>query len=157
MKQLTPKRILLASHGTRGARAAEKVALGMCRAGVTLTHFIVVPDFWKGMMGDDWLNSGRTREIYGRYVETQLEDEVRAHFRRLEKQVRAKRARYEPKFSFGKPAECLLAQLRAARVDLAVLGSLRPKRAAGLRSRMLTEDVLRTAPAPLLVVPYPHG
>jgi nucleotide-binding universal stress UspA family protein len=157
MKQLTPKRILLASHGTRGARAAERVALGFCRSGVKLTHFIVVPDFWKGMMGDDWLNSGRAREIYGRYVETQLEDEVRTHFRRLEKQVRAKRARYEPKLSFGKPAECLLTELRAARVDLAILGSLRPKRESGLRSRMLTEDVLRTTRTPLLIVPYPHG
>jgi nucleotide-binding universal stress UspA family protein len=157
MKPLTARRILLASHGTRGARAAERIALGLCRSGVTLIHFIVVPDFWKGMMGDDWLNSGRTREIYGRYLETQLEDEVRAHFRRLEKQVRAKGARYEPKLSFGKPAECLLTELRAARVDLAVLGSLRPKRATGLRSRLLTEEVLRTSPAPLLIVPYPHG
>ena len=157
MKHTAPKRILLASHGTRGARAAEKVALSYCRPGVRLTHFIVVPDFWKGMMGDDWLNSGRTREIYGRYVEMQLEDEVRAHFRRLEKQVLAKRARYEPKLSFGKPAGCLITELRAARVDLAVLGSLRPKREPGLRSRMLTDDVLRTSLAPLLIVPYPHG
>lgn len=157
MKQLAPKHILLASHGTRGARAAERVALGLCRGGVHLTHFIVVPDFWKGMMGDDWLNSGRTREIYGRYVEGQLEEEVRGHMRRLEKQVRARRARYEPRLRFGKPADCLLAELHAARVDLAVLGSLRPKRETGLRSRMLTDEVLRGAPAPLLIVPYPHG
>ncbi len=157
MPPLNPKRLLLASHGTRGAVAAEKLALAMCGPTVRLIHLVVVPDFWKGMMGDDWLNSAKARDIYARYVETQLEDEVRAHFRRLERQVRKRRARYEPKLVFGKPAECLLEELRRTRVDVAILGSVRPRRAPGLRSRMLTDELLRASPVPLLIAPYPRG
>jgi nucleotide-binding universal stress UspA family protein len=157
MSALAPKRLLLASHGTRGAVAAEKIALAMCRPGVRLLHLVVVPDFWKGMMGDDWLNSAKARDIYARYVETQLEDEVRAHFRRLERQVTTRRARYEPKLVFGKPTDCLLDELQRTRVDVALLGSVRPKREPGLRSRMLTDELLRASPVPLLIAPYPRG
>lgn len=59
---MNPKKILCASHGTEGARAAEDQALGFCHSDVTLHHLIVVPDFWKGMMGDDWLNNAATQE-----------------------------------------------------------------------------------------------
>jgi len=47
---LKPKRILLASHGTEGARAAEKMAFSLCQKQTALHHLVVVPDFWKGMM-----------------------------------------------------------------------------------------------------------
>lgn len=49
--------ILLASHGTPGARAAERAAFDLCAADGRLCHLVIVPDFWKGMLGDDWLNN----------------------------------------------------------------------------------------------------
>ncbi|MBI3917985.1 MAG: hypothetical protein HY322_13365 [Betaproteobacteria bacterium] len=48
---LQPQRILLASHGTPGARAAESIALALAMPGATLFHLTVVPDFWRGMPG----------------------------------------------------------------------------------------------------------
>jgi nucleotide-binding universal stress UspA family protein len=150
------KNILLASHGTRGARAAERTALSLCPAGGTLHHLVVVPDFWKGMMGDDWLNSGVTRDIYGKYVESELEKEVRQHLRRLGKETARRRVRYKPEIVFGRPDKCLIERLRAHKYDLAVIGSPRPPKEPGYRSRMLTDPVLRAARTPILVVPYPH-
>jgi hypothetical protein len=49
--------ILLASHGTPGARAAEAAAFDLCAQEGRVHHLVVVPDFWKGMLGDDWLNN----------------------------------------------------------------------------------------------------
>ncbi|HDZ79452.1 MAG TPA: universal stress protein, partial [Gammaproteobacteria bacterium] len=49
--------VLLASHGTVGAQAAEQMAIRMCSSGAKLHHLIVVPSLWKGMTGDDWLNN----------------------------------------------------------------------------------------------------
>ena len=153
MKKL--KRILLASHGTPGARAAERLALSLAERGNRLHHLIVVPEFWKGMMGDDWLNNISTREIFKDYMESSLEAEVLDEVRRVERAARRHGLKYDFEMAFGKPADCLLARVQRGGVDLVVLGSLRPKRHTGLRSRMLTDDVLRTIRIPLLIAPYP--
>lgn len=149
------KQVLLASHGTPGARAAERAALALCGPKTTLHHLVVVPDFWKGMMGDDWLNNATTRDTYGRYVEAELEDEIRRHIAGLQRQAAKRRVRYRPEIVVGKPEDCLRARLKHGRIDMVVLGALRPKGKAGLRSRMLTEKLLRTLAVPVLVVPYP--
>jgi len=153
MKKL--KKILLASHGTEGGRAAEKLALGLCPRGGHLQHLVVVPEFWKGMMGDDWLNNVSTRMVYAQYVESTLEAEVAREIRRVQRDAKKRGVRYQPEIAFGNPAECLLARLKQGGVDIAVLGALRPKRRTGLRSRMLTDDVLRNVNVPILIAPYP--
>jgi len=152
---LKTRRILLASHDTIGARAAEKVAFSMCSSGGTLHHIIVVPDFWKGMMGDDWLNNSATRDIFGSYVENQLEGEIRIHVRRLRKMAEKKRIRYRPDMVLGKPADCLVENAKKGGVDIVVIGSPRPRKKSGLNSRMDTEKLVRSLRVPLLVVPYP--
>jgi nucleotide-binding universal stress UspA family protein len=151
----TPKRILLASHGTPGARAAERLAFSFCQRGTRLEHLIVVPEFWKGMMGDDWLNNIMTREVFKDYMESTLQEEVRRECRRLDRESRKRGVRYDFEMAFGKPAECLLARLKRGGFDLVVLGSLRPKGRGGYRSRMLTDEVLRALKQPLLIAPYP--
>lgn len=150
-----PKHILLASHGTPGARAAERAAFALCGPKTTLHHLIVVPDFWKGMMGDDWLNNISTRDTYGRYVEAELEGEVRRHIARVGRQAARRRIRYRPEVVFGKPEQCLLDCLRRQRMDFVVLGAPRPRSHTGLRSRMLTEKLLRFLKVPTLIVPHP--
>ena len=152
---LKAKRILLASHGTEGARAAEELALTLCPEGGALTHLIVVPDFWKGSMGDDWLNNASTRDVFGKYLESRLGQEVQENIERVEKQAEHYRLSYEPQVVVGKPPECLIDCLKANAVDLVVFGSPRPRGKQGLRSRMLTDAVLRAASVPVLVVPYP--
>jgi hypothetical protein len=105
---LEPRRILLASHGTPGARAADDIALGLVGPGATLFHLTVVPDFWRGMMGDDWLNNVATREAYCSHVETQLAREIECHRQDLEPRVLATGACYQSRVVIGKPADCLI-------------------------------------------------
>jgi nucleotide-binding universal stress UspA family protein len=153
---LQPQRILLASHGTAGARAAEDVALALAATGSTLLHLTVVPDFWRGMMGDDWLNNVATRDAYCRHVETQLAREVEAHQRDLEARVHATGVRYAARVAIGKPADCLVAFAGEADPQLVVIGSPRPRGVAGLRSRMQVERLVTGLAVQLLVVPYPR-
>ena len=79
------KHILLASHGTAGALVAECKAMSMCARGSKIHHLIVVPSFWKGMTGDDWLNNGSTRDQFCRYLENTLGHEVDSHCERVSK------------------------------------------------------------------------
>ena len=152
---LQTERVLIASHGTPGARAAERAALELAAPGATIFHLVVVPDFWRGMMGDDWLNNVMTQETYGRYVENQLEDEIRTDVRRLRKLTAKRRIRYRPDMVLGKPTDCLIERANRPGVNLVVMGSPRPRGETGLRSRMDTEKLVRALRVPLLIVPHP--
>ncbi len=149
----TLKKILLASHGSPGTRAAERAAIAMAAPGATLFHLVVVPEFWSGMQGDDWLNNAATRDAYARHVETTIEREVSVELRRVERAARQRKLKYRSRTIFGKPDECLLEAIRSAKAQLVVTGSLRAKGKTGLRSRMLTDELLRHLSVPLLVVP----
>jgi len=152
-----PKHILLASHGTEGAQSAEKLAYSFCSPGTTLHHLIVVPDFWKGMQGDDWLNNASTRDTFGRYLESQLEQEVRAHLKRMLRETAKRHIRYRYEMVQGKPVDCLIRRAAKGPTDLIVLGSRRPKGREGLRSRMLDEKLFRSLHVPVVIAPYPHA
>jgi hypothetical protein len=145
--------ILLASHGTAGARAAERAALALCARGARLSQLVVVPEFWKGMMGDDWLNNASTRDAYGRHVERQIEAEIAAEVERVRAQAAQLGLRFQSRTVLGKPAECLLACCLELMPELVVIGSPRPKGESGLNSRMQLDTLVRGLAAPLLVIP----
>lgn len=149
-------RVLLASHGTDGAVAAEQKVMQMCDKGSQLHHLVVVPDLWKGMTGDDWLNNGMTRNRFRDYLESELENEVREHVTRLQSEAEANDIQYTSEVVVGKPEACLLEASKEAKYDLIVMGSPRPKGKQGLRSRMKTEALVHKLATPLLIVPYPQ-
>mgnify|MGYP001222824929 CR=1 FL=1 len=149
-------RVLIASHGTLGARAAERAALELAAPAATIFHLVVVPDFWKNMMGDDWLNNASTRAAYGRHVETQLAREIEEHRRSLEQEIRTSGRHYEIKVVIGKPDEALLEHAAAVRPDLVVIGAPRPSGVPGLRSRMRVEKLVGTLDVALIVIPQPR-
>jgi nucleotide-binding universal stress UspA family protein len=154
---MTPacRTVLLASHDTPGARAAEDVALRWCDPGATLWHLCVVPDFWRGMRGDDWLNNAITQIKFGDYVENQLLREIAEHGARLGKAAEAKGIVYRPVTRVGQPAACLIEVSGLAAFDLVVAGSRRPRGVSGYRSRLDLDQLSRALSTPLLVVPYP--
>lgn len=148
-------RVLLASHGTEGALAAERMALSMCAKGAKLHHLIVVPTLWQGMTGDDWLNNGSTRDKFRRYLESELGREVDEHCNRVSKNAKENEVEYSREIVLGEPDECLINSCKKEEYDLVIMGSPRPKGKKGLRSRMKTEPLVRTLGVPLLIVPYP--
>ena len=107
------------------------------------------------MMGDDWLNNASTRDAYGRHVEQQLEREIEVEVARVRSRASESGLRYERRVVLGKPAECLLEAAAMLKPDLVVIGSPRPARLRGLRSRMQLETLVRALAVPLLIVPHP--
>ncbi len=152
-----PNSVLLASHGTEGAMAAEQMAIKMCNAQDTgLHHLIVVPTLWQGMTGDDWLNNGSTRNTFRRYLESTLEKEVEEHIARVKQLADDNGLSYTNEIVIGEPDECLLKATEKHKYELVVVGSPRPKGKSGLRSRMMTQPVSRALQTSVLMVPYPH-
>lgn len=147
--------MLLASHGTAGALAADRAAIALCTKGGVLFHLTVVPDFWQGMMGDDWLNNVATRDTYAKHVESELAREIEAHRGVLVPAVQSAGLAYECKTVLGKPAACLIAYANGVKPDLIVMGSPRPQGHPGIRSRLHLDQLLGALDVPLLVIPYP--
>ena len=154
---MSAQNILLASHGTEGAMAAEQVALSLCEEkGAKLHHLLVVPTLWQGMTGDDWLNNGSTRDRFRRYLESEIGKEVDEHVERISSLAEEKSIEYTNELIFGEPDECLLNACKNQEFELVVMGSPRPKGVKGLRSRMSTKPLKKALSVPLLIVPYPQ-
>lgn len=146
---------MLASHGTIGALEAEKEAFSLCADGALIHHLIVVPDFWKGMIGKDFLNDPSSVNGFGNYVESELESEIRKQTEKLAKAANRKKMRYDYQVVVGKPAEIMIKTAFSGKFDLAVIGSPRPKGSKGLRSRMDLDTIARNLKIPILIIPYP--
>ncbi len=150
------EKIIVASHATPGAIAAEIAALDLAREnGASLHQLLVVPDFWKGMMGDDWLNNAVTQIRFGRYVENQLARETAVEIDRMTGIAKNQGTVFSYDIVLGKPAECLIDACASVTYDLAVIGSPRPKGAPGYRSRMALEPLARTLNTRLMIIPHP--
>ncbi len=152
------KKIILASHGTKGAVAAEKAALDLAEEnGASLHQLLVVPDFWKGMMGDDWLNNAVTQIRFGEYVENQLAKETAEEIVRVEDQAKSRGIAYSHEITLGKPEGAMIAACANGDFDLAIIGAPRPKGSAGYSSRMKLDTLMRALEIRLLIIPHPES
>lgn len=152
---MSTNNILLASHGTDGAQAAEQMAISVCNKGGAIHHLVVVPTLWEGMTGDDWLNNGKTRNTFRRYLESELEQEVAEHCERVSKHAKENNLSYTNEVIVGEPDECLLDVSEKTNYDLVIMGAPRPKGVSGLRSRMSTDAMTRKIQTPVMIAPYP--
>ena len=151
-----PLKLLLCHHGTGGALAAETLAHEVAVPGTTtIVHCLVVPEFWAGMQGDDWLNNASTRDAFGDYVENMLENDAKRELAAVASRCKERGLAYESVMRFGNPAETVLAVAGEIGADLVVIGSPRKKGEEGLRSRMELEKLVRGLKCPLLIAPHP--
>lgn len=149
------KNVLLASHGTEGAQAADRMALEICEKGTKLHHLVVVPTLWQGMTGDDWLNNGGVRNRFRRYLENEIGKEIDEHCDKLSVEASAHELSYTKEIRVGEPDKCLIEASRDGDYDLIIMGSTRPKGKEGLRSKMHTKPLIKSISIPLLIVPFP--
>jgi len=152
------RHILLASHGTEGAIAAEDMAIQMCAPHGRIDHVIVVPEFWQSMTGDDWLNSGVARDQFRDYLQTALGQEIDQQCARVNNKISSHGLACRSVVLSGKPDQALLHQANAHMYDLIVIGSPRSggrRGALSLRSTMLTKKIFHNLTVAVLIAPYP--
>ncbi len=148
----TSKTLLLAHHGTPGALRAEALAFAIAEPGTTnIVHALIVPDFWDGMQGDDWLNNASTRDAFARHLEGQIEAENAQQIAALREHCDARGIACRSLVAVGDPAERLLEMARESAADLVVIGPPRARGEPGYRSRMNLETLARGLACPLLM------
>ena len=146
---------LLASHGSLGAKAAEKVAIASCKSGDQLDHLYVIPSWWADMTGDDWLNNGASRNSYRHYLERELEKESLSVINRIRDKCEKKKISYKSILLVGNCEQLL--QKYADNYSKVFVGSCRPKTIEGLNDKMLTNKVLNKLKDQLEIIQFPHG
>jgi len=150
------RKIIVASHGTPGARAAEAEAMDMAkRYDASLHHLLVIPNFWKGMMGDDWLNNAVTQLRFGNYLENQLAKETGEEVERFSEAAEAMGVEYSNEIVQGNPTKTMIKYCADGDFDLAVIGTIRPKGAEGYRSSMELDKLSVSLEIPLMITPHP--
>ena len=149
------RRVLVASHGTDGARAAERAALARLKPGQHLCQLVIVPELWRSMSGDGWRINASTEHEFCDYLEGQIEREVRAEVERLARLAGSHGVVFSARSEHGTLEECLIAETLRVAYDLVVLGSPRPAGQPGLRSRMRLDRLVSRLAVPLMVIPHP--
>lgn len=79
-------KILLCTHGSKGAQKAEAYAFGKLKAFVPAKHITVltiIDKDWSEMSTDDWLNTSTARTQFKDYVHEQLSREIEEDWQRI--------------------------------------------------------------------------
>ncbi len=146
------QRILVATHGTEGARAAEAYALELARdSGAEVHALYVIHKGWGSLVGIEWLHSSEKRMEFYRYAESEL-------FRRAEEVLgAARRAAADiyvtPHTRVGEPTEIIAETAEELGVDLIVLGPSGGARSEEYQARVRLKKLLGRAPCPVLIAP----
>ncbi len=146
------KRILLATHGTPGARRAEALAADWAHAsGAALVVLSIFNEDWKHMTGDDWLNTSATRNIFGDYVMAQVNAEMDRLTGRLRTDFAGLNVRYLR--ASGSIARVLAETAAHERADVIIMGAYQKKQAPGFRARFENKHLHPLLPCPVVVAP----
>lgn len=150
-------RILLASHGSRGAIAAEQAAIRSCKQEDQLHHLYVVPSWWADMTGDDWLNNGVSRNRFRNYLENELSRDSNETICRIKTECDVKQISYKLSLVVGDSEKTLHEMAANHDYQSIFIGEIRPGYLAGLNDRMLSRRNRRRFQHVLNIIPHPDG
>jgi hypothetical protein len=147
--------LLLCTHGTPGARLAERFFFERLWPGfpdAEATVLTVVNQDWSVMVGDDWLNSSATRNAFRSHVDRQLAEEIEADWQRIRTDY-AEASRCAFKRIFG-PVEATFVEVaRNLFCDGIVIGPYQKKQGRGFKDRLQNKVLHPLLTVPLLVAP----
>lgn len=148
------RKILVATHGTEGAKKAELCAIGLARAlGAEIHALYVIHKGWGSLVGIEWLHPSQVRMEFYRYAEKELyrrAGEVLDDLTRRGEGVDITTA-----VSVGEPFEVIAKTARDLDADLIVIGPAGSGRSEEYRARIPLKRLLKKAPCPVLVATEP--
>ena len=149
------KHILLCTHGTTGAKLAEKCVFEKLQPGlpsVQITVLTVVNQDWSLMTGDDWLNSSATRNAFRSHVDRQLAEEIEEDWQRI-RNLFPHAGHCTFKRIFGPVEETIVEAAHTLDCDLIVLGPFQKKQGRGFKARVQNKILHPLLRVPLMVAP----
>lgn len=155
------KHILLCTHGTEGAQKAETFVFGQLEKNPSLrvSLLTVLDEDWRGMTGDDWLNSSKSHTTFLDHVQEQVSEEIQEEWQRI-RDTHPAAARVEFYQRTGNIAKTITAAAKALDCDLIAIGPwqkakglLDNSRSKGLRDQLKNKNLHPLLPCPLIIIP----
>ncbi len=144
------RKILVATHGTEGARQAEACAISLAESlGAELHGLYVIHQGWGSLVGIEWLHPSETRMAFYRYAENELyrrAGDVLEAFA-----ARAGRIPASREIVVGEPADAIARSAREQAADLIVIGGTGLSRSEEYQARVSLKKLMKRAPCPVLV------
>jgi len=157
------KKILLCTHGSKGAQKAEKLVFEKFQKSFSaeqITVLTIIDKDWSGMSSDDWLNTSTTRTQFKDYVQEQLSREIEEDWQRIRDLYPASEKCRFMKVVGGIEETIAEAALKLE-CDLIILGpyNKKPRRLTsvimekGLADTISNKKLHPLLPCPLLIAP----
>jgi len=147
--------ILLCTHGSDGAKKAERYVferLLPTGENIDLTILTVINEDWQWMVGDDWLNTSKTRDTFLDHVSDQLASEIEEDWERIRQTfTAAQTARFLRVMGAVEATIATVAKEKGC--DLIVIGPFQKRHTKGLKARMKNDKLHPLLPCGLLVAP----
>jgi hypothetical protein len=155
------KHILLCTHGTGGAQKAEKFVFEKMAGAPDLkvTLLTVLDEDWRGMTGDDWLNSSKTQATFLDHVEGQVSAEIKEEWERIHQSYpEASKVKFIQKTDMI--AEAVAAVAKDLECDGIVIGAYQKTKGLfcrtdrkGLKDTLENKKLHPILPCPLIIIP----
>lgn len=146
------KHILLATHGTPGARKAEALAKQWAEAyGAKVTVLSIINEAWGDMTCDDWLNTSTTRNRFGSYVAGEIASEIQAVWDRVKQDFEGIELDFISES--GTLDNALAAAASKVNPDVVIMGAWQKVQAPGFRDRFKNKHLHPQMQYPLVVAP----
>lgn len=147
------KRILIATHGTEGAKKAESYAIELAEAlGADLHGLYVIHKGWGSMVGIEWLHSSEKRMEFYRYAESELYRMADAALTGFVQRAEAHGLNVKSSVRVGDPGDVIAEEAGALGTDLVIIGSNNSVRSEEYKARISLKRLMKLTPCPVLVV-----
>ena len=156
------KHLLLCTHGSDGARRAERFVFDKMTAypDLKVSVLSVLDEDWRGMTGDDWLNSSKTHAAFLDHVEEQVSGEIKEEWDRIQSDhPMSINAEFYQKT--GGIAQTITDVAGELQCDAIVIGAFQKQkgflpgksRAKGLKDTLQNKTLHPLLPCPLIIIP----
>lgn len=147
------KRILIATHGTEGAKKAESYAIELAEAlGADLHGLYVIHKGWGSLVGIEWLHSSEKRMEFYRYAESELYRMADVALTGFVHRAEAHGLNVKSSVRVGDPGDVIAEEAGALGADLVIIGSASNGRSEEYRAKISLNKLLKSMPCSVLRV-----
>lgn len=147
------KKILIATHGTNGAKKAEELALEIaCQNEAELFALYVINSNWSSLTGIEWLNASHTRMKFYRHLETELYKKAEKTLGDINNLAVKRGVKINNIISVGVPEDVLVDECLKNQIDLLVLGRKAKGERAEYKYSLQLKKIKNHVSCPILLV-----
>ena len=147
------KKILVATHGTEGAKKAESYAIELARElGADLHGLYVIHKGWGSLVGIEWLHSSEKRMDFYRYAESELYRMADAALTGFVQRAETRGLNVKSSVRVGDPGDVIAEEAGTLGADIVIIGSSSNRRSEEYRAKISLIKLLKSAPCSVLRV-----